>query len=243
MRVVAIVQARVESSRLPAKIFLDLAGRTALERCLERVTKFAGVSEVVVATTDRPADDLVVQLCKRLGVPTSRGSSDDVLSRYHEAAVRFGADAIVRCTSDSPLLDPMISSRVIDAFKENGVDYASNVLERRLPRGLDTEVISAKALTRAHETAQTPSEREHVTLHVYRNPGAFTLHSVIDDTLPDLSEHRWTLDTLDDYRFLATLFERLEAPIASRGLSDILRIVDGDPTLRGMNAHIVQKST
>lgn len=144
MRIVAVVQARLSSSRLPAKVLLDLAGKPALERCLSRVSRFRGVEEVVVATSDAPADDVVAAASRRIGYRVVRGSETDVLSRYALAAQETRADAIVRCTSDCPLLDPVLSSQVIEAFQRGGVEYAANTMERQLPRGLDTEVFSTR---------------------------------------------------------------------------------------------------
>lgn len=243
MKIVAIVQARVGSTRLPAKVLLDLGGATALERCLRRVQRFEGLAEVVVATTDLPEDDLIVAAARRLGFPSFRGSSDDVLSRYVGAARSAGADAIVRCTSDCPLLDPAISSTVVRTLTEakGAVDYAANNLDRRLPRGLDTEIVSRDALERAHREATSPSEREHVTLHVYRRPERFRLRSVVPTPTADRSAMRWTLDTLADYRFLAAVFDELGGGAVDAGMGDVLAVLERRPELLSLNAHIEQK--
>ena len=209
-KVVAIIQARLGSSRLPAKVMLDLGGKTALERCVERVKLFAGVHEVWIATTTKKQDDLIFREAERLGVYCYRGSEQDVLSRYYETAVQAQADVIVRCTSDCPMLDPEISSRVILEFMESGADYASNVLNRRFPKGLDTEVFLFKALEQAHQNAVLPEEREHVTPYILRSDVGFKLRSVVLPGLTDRSEVRWTLDTLEDYVFLAGMFSQFE---------------------------------
>lgn len=244
-RVVAIVQARLASTRLPAKILLDLGGKTALERCLRRVEQFQGVSEVVVATSDNPADDLVEAAARRMGFRVSRGSQDDVLSRYAKAAAEAQADAIVRCTSDCPLLDPALSSCVVDRFLSpadgEAIDYCSNSLDRRLPRGLDTEIFSREALDRAHREATEVPAREHVTLHIYRNPHLFRCEPVVDSSLPDLSHHRWTLDTLDDYRLLATIFNALGNRAESASLGEVLALLERNPEWSNINRHIEQK--
>lgn len=247
MKIVAVVQARLGSSRLPAKILLDLGGQTALQRCLSRVARIAGVDEVVVATTDRPEDDPVVSMTRRLGFRSVRGSEQDVLSRYELALRETRADAVVRCTSDCPLLDPAISSFVVDTFvRSRGgatpFDYVSNVFERRLPRGLDTEILSAEALERAARNAVAPPEREHVTLHVYSRPEIFRCGGAVPEGLPDTSHHRWTLDTLDDYRFLFAVFERLGEAAGSATMADVLALLERHPELVKINADIVQKS-
>ena len=244
MKTVAIVQARVASTRLPAKVLLDLGGLTALERCLRRVAAIEGVSEVIVATSDQPHDELIVSLSRRLGFSSVRGSEHDVLARYAKAAAALGpgVDAVVRCTSDCPLLDPAISSQVVRQFAMMNVDYASNVLERRLPRGLDTEIFSVDALARAHREATHSADREHVTRYFYTNPNVFRLLSVADPNLPNLSHHRWTLDTLDDYRFLFEVFARLGTEAAHASIAQVRSIVEADPALYALNSHVEQKA-
>lgn len=240
MRVVAVVQARLSSSRLPAKILLDLGGVTALERCLRRVSRFRGVAEVAVATSAESADDVVASVVGRLGYTCVRGSETDVLSRFALAADKLSADAVVRCTSDCPLLDPEISSEVIETFLRTKADYASNVLDRKLPRGLDTEIMTRAALDAAHHKATQKEEREHVTLHIYRRPETYRCVSVTNQG-PDLSSNRWTLDTLDDYRFLYATFERLGAVADTAGMANVLAIIGSVPELKLINAHVQQK--
>jgi spore coat polysaccharide biosynthesis protein SpsF len=227
-------------------VLLDLAGATALQRCLDRVVRFDGVREVIVATTTNPEDDQIVACARRIGFRTSRGSTDDVLSRYVAAAKEAGADAVVRCTSDCPLLDPTLSSMVVHAFCDSQgtlepLDYAANNLERRLPRGLDTEIVSMAALERAQRNAASASEREHVTLHVYRNPQQFRVRAVVPPFTEDYSSHRWTLDTAEDYRLLATIYERLGPKAATATLHEVLALFDQDPSLKRINAGIEQK--
>jgi spore coat polysaccharide biosynthesis protein SpsF len=240
MRTIAIVQARIGSSRLPAKVMLDLGGRPALFRCLSRVAGIQGVADVVVATSTAREDDVLAAACRRASIRCVRGPLDDVLTRYLLAAEETHADAIVRITSDCPLLDPRESSRVVAAFNQDASDYVSNVMERTYPRGLDTEIISRDALLRAGEAA-TPQEREHVTQHIYRHPETFRLNSVVLEGGRNLSAHRWTLDTLDDYLLLAGIFERLgdRADVAS--LDEVLAVVELAPALRELNAHVQQK--
>lgn len=243
MKIVVVIQARLASSRLPAKVLLDLGGVTALERCLRRARRFSGISEVVIATSDKPGDDVIASVARRLEARVVRGSETDVLSRFAKAAHETQADVIVRCTSDCPLLDPTLSSHVIEQFlaAPGGVDYAANVLQRHLPRGLDTEVISREALERAHRDATAPEEREHVTLHLYRRPEAFRCLQVTS-VAEDFSRYRWTLDTLDDYRMLFGLFERLGARADVASTQEILELLAKEPQLAAINAAIVQKT-
>jgi spore coat polysaccharide biosynthesis protein SpsF len=241
-RVVAVIQARLKSTRLPAKVLLDLGGMTALERCVRRVRRFRNVAEVVIATSDTPGDEIIERVGQRLGLQVVRGSETDVLSRYVLAAERTDAEVVVRVTSDCPLIDPDVSSLVIERFLEDPrADYASNVMERRLPRGLDTEVVSVSALLRAHRNAVDAAEREHVTAHIYRRPQEFRCISVTLGILDDFSSHRWTLDTIEDYRMLHGLFARLGDTADSKSLLAILEILNNEPALAQANDAVVQK--
>lgn len=247
MRVVAVVQARVGSSRLPAKVLLDLGGKTALERCLLRVSRIGSVAEVVVATSTQPADDVIVLLCRRLGFRVVRGSEHDVLARYAMAANEAKADAVVRCTSDCPLIDPQVSGVVVRAFLDASgsaqpLDYVSNTLTRRLPRGLDTEIASAEALRRADRDAPEGPEREHVTMPLYRNRDRYRCDEAFPPDLPEgLGHHRWTLDTLEDYRFLYNVFALLGHRADEANMSEILAVLEENPALLAINSHVQQK--
>ena len=241
MRVVVVVQARVRSSRLPAKVLLDLGGKTALERCVVRARAIAGVDDVVVATPDGAADDPVARLAKRLGCAVTRGSEIDVLDRFAQAAREHRAEVVMRVTSDCPLLDPVESGRVLSAFLASEADYASNVISRRLPRGLDTEVFGRDALEEADRSAVSSDEREHVTLHIYRRPDRFRLLEVVPPKGVDLSSKRWTLDTLEDYCFLHALFEHLGERAHSSSIDDIVALLGRYPELEALNAAVTQK--
>src|SRR4030081_1777500 len=166
------------STRLPGKVLLDLAGASVLSRVLERVRRTNSIDEVLVATTDRPSDDVIVQECLRYQIPIFRGQEEDVLDRYYRAAVSAKADVVVRITSDCPLIDPEVTGKTVQAFLEERPDYASNCLVRTYPRGLDTEVVTVRALERAWREAAKPHQREHVTPYIYGNPGEFRLLSV-----------------------------------------------------------------
>lgn len=241
MKIVAIVQARVGSTRLPAKVLLDLCGVTVLQRCLERVKQFRGISEVIVATSNKPQDDLIVAVAKRCGVKFYQGDEEDVLMRYTKAAREVRADVVVRCTSDCPLLDPEISSQVIEQFLSSRVDYASNIMERFLPRGLDTEIFSVDALERANQNATKAEEREHVTLAMYKPDSEFVCKQASYENCENLYHHRWTLDTIEDYCFLASVFNRLGSKASTASMCDVLEILKRNPKMALSNAHVEQR--
>ena len=238
MNVVAIVQARMGSTRLPGKVLCDLGGRTMLARVVRRVGRAALVDQVVVATTTAPGDEPIVEECGRLSAPCFRGSEEDVLDRYHQAALAYQAGAVVRVTADCPLIDPEVTDQVIRAFLEQKPDYASNVLRRTYPRGLDTEVITAEALARAAGEAREPYERAHVTPYVYRHPESFRLLSVTGQE--DLSGHRWTVDSPEDLEFVRAVYGRMDGGDRF-SWHDVRRLLAEEPSLGDVNRHVRQK--
>jgi len=239
MRIVTIVQARMRSSLLPGKVMLDLAGSTVLGRVVQRLRRAKFTGEVVVATTLHSADDVIVNECDRIGVKVFRGEEQDVLDRYYRAAQAFNAEVIVRITSDCPLIEPEISDATIRAFLEGRPDYASNTLQRTFPRGMDTEVLTAQALTDAWKSAKQPYQRSHVTSYIYENSRRFDLLSFAGDA--DYSWQRWTLDTPEDFRFIRAVYEHMEDP-DSFNWRDVLSLLEQKPELLELNGHVSQKA-
>ena len=240
MRVIGIIQARMGSTRLPGKVLKELGGETVLARVVARVRGCRHAHEVMVATSSNRSDDPVVEECRRLGTRVFRGSEEDVLDRYYRAAQDARADAVVRITSDCPLIDPQVSDQTIAAFLDQRPDYASNVLQRTYPRGLDTEVVSLAALEQAWRDAREPYQREHVTPFLYQNSGRFRLLSVTGKH--DYSNYRWTLDTPEDLEFLRAVYARRD-PARELKWEDVLQILEREPELAMINQHVKQKTT
>jgi spore coat polysaccharide biosynthesis protein SpsF len=239
LKVVAIIQARMGSTRLPGKVLKDLEGETVLARVVNRLRGARLINEILVATTDRAADDSIVKECRSLSVMVSRGDQDDVLDRYFRAAQLTKADVVVRITSDCPLIDPEITDRTIAAFLETSPDYASNALVRTYPRGLDTEVMSVKVLGRVWHQARKRYEREHVTPYIYEHPAEFKLLSVTGDA--DYSRHRWTVDTPEDLELARAIYARLKNnPMFL--WRDVLDLLDREPSLMELNRSVMQKA-
>ena len=239
MRIVAIIQARMGSTRLPGKVLMDLAGETVLARVVNRLRRCSGIDEILVATTDMPADDAIVAECRKIKAQVARGDQNDVLDRYYRAAQLTKAEIIVRITSDCPLIDPVITGKTIAAFLESRPDYASNALERTYPRGLDTEVFSFDVLARAWSEARKSYEREHVTPYIYERPEIFKILSVKGDD--DLSTHRWTVDTPEDLELVRAIYTRLgNKPDFS--WRDVLAAVEREPELMELNRQVMQKA-
>jgi len=239
LKVVAIVQARMGSTRLPGKVLQDLEGETVLARVVTRLRRARLINEFLVATTDRAADDAIVKECRSLAVPVFRGEQDDVLDRYFRAAQLAKAEIVVRITSDCPLIDPEITDKTIAAFLEARPDYASNSLVRTYPRGLDTEVMSFATLGRAWQEARKPHEREHVTPYVYQHPAEFKLLSVTGEA--DHSAHRWTVDTPEDLELVRAIYSRLKGN-ANFLWRDVLDLLDREPGLLELNGSVLQKA-
>lgn len=243
MKTVAIIQARMGSTRLPGKVMKDLCGRTVLEHVLERVRACGLIDLAVVATTTSPADDVIKGLADRLGAPCFRGSEDDVLKRYYEAAVKYEAGTVVRVTSDCPLIDPALLCGIVEAFNRMNevghVDYLTNALTRTFPRGLDVEVFGMGALERAHKEAVKDFEREHVTPYINRHPGIFTIREIKSGQ--DLSGYRWTLDTEDDFRLITEIYKALYKEGEIFDTHEVLELLKKRPELNEINAHVKQK--
>ena len=238
MRVVAIVQARMGSTRLPGKVLADIQGHPMLWYVVQRTRAATTLNDVIVATTTQSPDADIVDFCSQLGVTCFRGHEDDVLDRYYQAALREKADVVIRITSDCPLIDPEIIDTVVRAFVAGQYDYASNSLVRTYPRGLDTEVMTFDVLEQAWFRARKPYERAHVTAYIYDKSSDFRLLSVTGDN--DYSQYRWTVDTPEDLELVRTIYGRLKGSDAF--LNDVIQLLQREPAIADINRGISQKA-
>jgi glutamate-1-semialdehyde 2,1-aminomutase/spore coat polysaccharide biosynthesis protein SpsF len=234
MKTVAIIQARMGSTRLPGKVLQDLAGMPVLAWVVRAARATRGIDEVWVATSRAADDDAVARWCTDEGVPIYRGSERDVLDRYAGAVKASGAEIVVRLTGDCPLLDPAVVAETVRLRAMTGADYASNVDPPTWPDGLDCEVVTASVLLTAAAEAKRPSEREHVTVFVRNNRARFTAETLVA-ALPGLAAERWTLDTPEDMAFLMAIAARLPTDRPPSFL-EILDVLDRAPELRAINA-------
>ncbi len=237
--IVAIIQARMGSERLPGKVLFKLHGKTVIEWIVERLRGSRYLKQVIIATSNQPGDDVLVSHCKQKTIHVFRGSENDVLDRYYRCARDVKAEVIVRLTGDDPFIDYRIVDRVLDAFFQEGkqYDYVSNVYPRRTyPRGLDTEVFSFQALEQAWREDTNPSWREHVTQYFQKHPELFRIGTVTHDE--DLSHYRWALDTEDDWRFFQAISPYVEI---NTPWEDIVSILRRHPEIARINAHVQQK--
>lgn len=234
---VAIIQARMDSTRLPGKVLFRAAGKTFLAHLLERLRQAQRLDRIVIATTTNSSDDAIIAEAEREGVNVFRGSEHDVLDRYYQAALHTGIghdDAIVRVTADCPAIDAGVVDAVIASFYENDLDHCGNGIPPTYPDGLDVEIFRFSALERAWKEAKLLSEREHVSPYIWNNPTLFHSGNVANDE--DLSAVRLTLDYAEDYELLKTLFESLYGTMPNFSLREIMAFLRARPDLLELNA-------
>ena len=217
--IVAILQARMTSTRLPGKVMKPILGMPMIGRHIERLNRCESLDRIVVATSRDPSDDGLAAYCESLGVRIFRGPLDDVLSRFAGAAVANGAGHVVRLTADGPLADPGVIDACVWRHIETGADYTSNTIERSYPDGLDVEVMTAGALKIMQAEAKDPYEREHVTPFLYRHPERFRIAQLVQSA--QRSDRRWTVDTPEDFEFVSRVFYMLYPTNPRFGQADI----------------------
>ena len=242
-KIVAIIQARMTSTRLPGKVLLDIAGFPMLYHVIKRVSSAKMIDQIVVATTDDPADDPIEEFCNSNNVLCFRGHTFDVLDRYYQTASKFQADIIVRITADCPMLDPTLIDSLIQSFLEAGVDFAANRLpppwKRTYPIGLDIEIVRFDAMKKAWQKAESEFEREHVMPYLYDEPGRFKI--MLAHHEPDYGEKRWTVDTLLDLALVNKIFEHF-APRIDFSWMEVIDLIKRNPDLENINIRVRAKN-
>ncbi len=240
-RIVATIEARMTSTRLPGKVLKEAVGKPMLELMIERLARAPSLDGIVVATTSNATDDPIEALARRLGVGVWRGSETDVLQRVLDAARHHKIDVIVETTGDCPLIDPVLVEDCVRTYRAANVDYVSNVLERSYPVGMDTQVFAASVLADVARRTDDPADREHVSLYIYRHPEIYSLRNVPAPPAlarPDLA---LTLDTPEDYAMIASVFEALYPRNSAFTLADVLALLDRRPDIAALNAHVRRK--
>lgn len=236
MKTVAIVQARMGSTRLPKKVMKPIAGKPMIEVLLSRLARAREVDQIVVATSEDPRNEPLAQHVRKLGYACVQGSENDVLDRYVQAGRTAGADVVVRITGDCPLVDPALVDEAVRGFRAADVDYYSNVSPATFPDGLDIEVFSFSALERAARETTDDYDREHVTPYL-RNPAKFRQAALCNDA--DLSGVRWTVDEAVDYKVIRSVFEHF-APDLHFGWRKVLELQNEQPALFAANQHVIR---
>ena len=239
LKIVAIIQARIGSSRLPGKVLTDIEGKTMLERVIERVSASQLLDQIVVATTNLPEDDVIEQVLRNKEIcDVYRGSVDDVLTRFYECGNLHAAEIVVRVTADDPLKDSQIIDNALNLLlSDTKLDYCSNTLEPSFPEGLDVEVMRFNALERANFEAKLASEREHVTPYIWKHPNIFDLLNFKFDR--DLSDWRWTVDRPEDLEFMTNIFREFRTnPFIS--YQEVINWLEMNPKIRQINTNIIR---
>lgn len=240
--VVAIIQARMTSTRLPGKVLKPLVGMPLITRVAERASRIPGVQQVVVALAEGSAHDAVVAALEGLAVAVVRGPEQDVLSRTATAARAVNAATVVRITSDCPLLDPGLSGCVLATYfagRDAGIRYVRTAFSSGFPLGFDTEVFSAGALYEAEAQSSDEYEREHVTPYLWRRPELYP--AVLIDARPDRRHWRLVVDTTEDYRLVSAIYAALYEANPSFGYPELCTLFAAQPSLLELNRHTEQR--
>jgi spore coat polysaccharide biosynthesis protein SpsF len=232
--ILGIVQARTSSSRLPGKILKPILGTPMLEHQIRRLRRSRGMDKLIVATSSDPSDDPLAALARNIGIDCFRGSLDDVLDRFFQAARTYSPEHVVRLTGDCPLADPAIVDAAIRLHLETGADYTTNAVQASWPDGLDVEVCRFASLEEAWREARLPSQREHVTPFINQQPQRYRITHMKADL--DLSHLRWTVDEPADLVFVNTVYERLYPVNPEFTTADILSLLEREPALADMNS-------
>ncbi|HLO15046.1 MAG TPA: glycosyltransferase family protein [Anaerolineales bacterium] len=257
-RVVAIIQGRMSSSRLPGKILADIMGQPMLQRVFIRASRAATVTETIFATTTDPSDDRVAEYCDFSGIPFVRGSLYDVLDRYYQAAQQAKADVVIRITADCPVIDPALIDEVVNTLLEDEYDFVCNRLpppwHRTYPIGLDVEACTFRNLEKAWQEAGEPQQREHAMPYFYEgvelsavsrqlsegvSPRGFRV-ALLNHTT-DFGDYRWTVDTPEDLEFMRQVYRRFKGR-DDFTWKEVLELVHDEPKLMEINAGVKHKT-
>lgn len=240
-KIVATIEARMASMRLPGKVLAPLAGTPALERLIERLNRSKYLDGIVVATTEKPGDNVIEELAKRLGVGCFRGSEDDVLGRVLGAAQSVQADLICEITGDCPLLDWRVVDRAIEEFFVVPLDYATNCLTQSYPLGFETQVFPTKVLAEVDQLTKDPIDRTHVSYYIYMHPEKYRVKNWVANPEATAPEMRLTLDEPDDLKLIDLVFRELLPSKPDFSAEDVVTLLKQKPELLAINEHVRQK--
>jgi spore coat polysaccharide biosynthesis protein SpsF len=225
--ILAILQARMTSTRFPEKVMKLIMGKPMIYWQIDRILKSKRIDHLIVATSFHSSDGQLERFCQEINVECFRGDLNDVLDRYYQAAKKHRPSHIVRFTGDCPLLDWQIIDQVIDYHIQGGYDYTANTHPPTFPDGLDVEIMKCSILEQAWEKASLLSEREHVTLYIYQHPELFKLGNVVNDE--DLSYLRWTVDEPEDFQFISQIYEKLYPVNQNFTMQSVLSLLKEHP--------------
>lgn len=230
-KIVATIEARMTSSRLPKKVLLDLCGKPSLQHMIERLKRSRYVDDVVVATTVNETDNPVIELCQQIGCSYYRGSEEDVLLRVLDAAKSVDGDIIVETTGDCPVIDWRHVDYLVEQFFNGEYDYVSNIIERTFPRGFDTQVFPVDVLEKVNQLTRDEADHEHVSLYIYRHPENFRLWNWSAPQGVRHPEYEITLDTKEDYQLIQAIYNQLYEKNRDFGCEEVVELLNEKPEL------------
>lgn len=232
--ITAIIQIRLNSSRLKRKALLKIQNLTLIEHLFSQLSYSTQIDKKIIATTTESIDNDIEKLANNIGIQCFRGNSLNVLDRYYNCAKSFDIDTIVRISGDAPLIDPVIVDKTIEYYKKNNFDYVSNFFRRTFPIGTEIEIFSFKTLEKCWKTAQQSYEKEHVTPFIYEHPELFNIGFI--EHSENLSNLHWTVDRIEDFEFVKSIIEKTEKrPIL---MNEILKVLENEPDLLRINGHV-----
>ncbi len=241
MKIVATIEARMTSTRLPGKVLKPVLRRPVLELLIERLQRVERIDEIVVATTINDTDQPIIDLCDRLNIRYFRGSEEDVLKRVLDAAKSVSADLIVEITGDCPFVDPDIVNQCLDIFMEGEYDFVSNTISRTFPVGLDVRIFPVHVLEEVNSLTDDPIDHEHVSIYIYEHPERYRLRNIEAEGELFWHDLGITLDTREDYELISKIFEELYPKNPYFSALDIVRLLREKPELIEINRHIRRK--
>jgi spore coat polysaccharide biosynthesis protein SpsF len=236
--ILAILQARMSSTRLPGKVLKPILGKPMLQLQVERIKRSQRIDRLIIATSADAADDVIEVFCEQNLISCFRGSLDNVLDRFYQAAKKYSPDHIVRLTGDCPVIDPTLIDQVIDHHLTSQADYTSNSNPPTFPDGLDVEVCTFEALKKAWQEAGLPSQLEHVTSFIHQQSNVFKIK--IFSSERDLSHHRWTVDQIEDFEMITQVFKTLYPINPNFTKDDILTFLASHPEVMEINNQITR---
>ncbi len=241
-KIVAIIEARFNSTRLPGKVLMPIMGQPMLVRIIQRLKLARTLDDIVVATSDSISDDAVEHAMHYMGAHIYRGSENDVLDRVVKAAQSVDADIIVEVTGDCPLVDPGLVDKVVGDFLVGGADFVSNILPHTTPRGTDVRVFRTSQLAEINRNSRDSADHEHVSLHFWEHLDRYSCRNVEMDLPEVVAEIRLTVDTAEDLQLVRAIYEGLYEANPAFSLVDVLDFLNANPHLLELNRHVEQKS-
>jgi len=238
LKVIAIIQARMGSMRLPGKVLMSINGKPVLEYVIQFLKFSKLLDQIIVATTNLPQDNEIEKLCKKLNIECYRGSVDNVLERYYECARLYHGDLIVRITADDPLIDATIVDQVIQICKDTKCDFASTAITPKFPFGYFIESLTFSTLKKLYLTQNDPLSKEHVTYFIKQNIQLFNVKEISPSEKLARPQYRLTIDYKEDFHLMSKIFKKLYTPNSFIQYKDVIELLDKNPELAKINKNI-----